>query len=119
MNAVTRIDCPLCEWHHEEPPLTEVQTDPMTLDSVFGRGVMALQNVNHRAERIERALEAHFKTHTTVEWLRKVQTLNGRLAKTLGWLQHWHQCPCGREEPLPDDICACGLTAFITDMLAP
>jgi hypothetical protein len=75
MNA-TRHRCPLCDWYHEEPIAT-VSAD--ALASVFGPGIMAQIAINRRAERIEELLHKHLKTHSLVEWVQKVSSLQWEL----------------------------------------
>lgn len=70
-----RIACPLCAWYHTVPPLV---ADTGALASVFGPGVMAQHALNEHQQRIEEALDAHLKTHTTVEWVKKVTSLKER-----------------------------------------
>lgn len=55
--------------------------DPMALAGVFGPGVFAATALASREAKIERALEDHFATHTTVEWLKKVSSLEWELSK--------------------------------------
>jgi hypothetical protein len=75
MNS-TRHHCPLCEWYHEEP-IASVSSD--ALASVFGPGIMAQVAINRCAERIEEALDKHLRTHTLVEWVKKVSSLQWEL----------------------------------------
>lgn len=75
MNA-TRHHCAICDWYHEEPIAT-VSAD--ALAGVFGPGVMAQVAINRRAGRIEEALEKHLKTHSLIEWVRKVTALQSEL----------------------------------------
>lgn len=113
-----RYTCPLCSWFHDEPELTELQSDPMALASVFGVNVMATLAANQRAERIERKLQEHFGAHKTVEWLRRVEYLRHRLTRAQRWLMHDATCPSRLHGPVPSDgpgatACNCGLYAFI------
>lgn len=72
--------CPLCEWAHEEPNIDE-RINEASLASVFGVGVMQQVAMSNRAQKIERAIEEHLATHTTVEWVRKVSELNAEIKK--------------------------------------
>lgn len=74
-DVTARINCPLCNWFHDDPRPNPESTDPMALAGVFGSGVFAAHAIADRARKIEEILSAHFKTHTTVEWLRKVTAL--------------------------------------------
>lgn len=72
-----RMNCPLCEWHYDIPPLPPVTSD--TLASVFGHGVMINIAINRQNEKTEEALNDHLKTHSLVEWVNKVCTLEREL----------------------------------------
>lgn len=69
-----QVNCPLCEWHYEVKPL-DPRIDVNTLAGVFGHGVVANIAINRQNEATEAALDAHLKTHTLVEWVRKVSSL--------------------------------------------
>lgn len=80
--------CPLCDWKHEiEPP--QVPTE--ALASVFGPGVMTAVAMSQHAQDVERALEQHFRTHATVDWLRANTALRAdrdlwyQRAVAMGW----------------------------------
>lgn len=72
--AVETVACPLCAWRHEVKPL-DPRLNASTLASVFGPGIMLQNAINQRATETERALEAHLKTHTLVEWVSEVTRL--------------------------------------------
>lgn len=74
MNIPLTYRCPLCTWTHEVKHLAP-GLDENTLAGVFGKGVMLAIARNDRAEAAERALQAHFATHSTVEWVRRVTDL--------------------------------------------
>lgn len=65
------IKCPLCEWALEQKPL-DPRLNADTLAGVFGPGIALQTALNQRAQETERALETHLKTHTLVEWVKKV-----------------------------------------------
>lgn len=67
--------CPICDWKHEaEPPKVPNEA----LASVFGAGVMAAVAMQQHAHDVERALDAHFRTHSTVEWVKASAALRWR-----------------------------------------
>lgn len=72
------LKCPLCDWQYELKPL-HPDVGPDTLASVFGPGIMLQTALNQRTQDTERALEEHFKKHTTAEWLQKVSSLQWEL----------------------------------------
>ena len=76
-------ECPICDWKHEaEPP----KVPPEALASVFGPGVMSMVAMQQHAQDIERALDAHFRTHSTLDWVRatvRLRDKNAALAKEL------------------------------------
>lgn len=55
LGGSTRYDCPVCDWHY-------------------------MLDVAVPVEFLEGVLERHVRTHHTLEWLRTIQTLNGRLS---------------------------------------
>lgn len=69
--------CPLCEWAHEDKSDDECMNE--TIPSAFGIRVLPKVAMNNRAMRIERALEEHLATHTTVEWVRQISRLQEAL----------------------------------------
>lgn len=64
--------CPLCDWTHTEPHRF---VDPNALAGVFGYGVMTMVAENEKRERTEQALKQHLGSHTTVQWVTKVNAL--------------------------------------------
>lgn len=85
----TVISCPLCEWLYEVPRLNPVATHPSTLASVFGPGTFAVHAINSHNERVERALEEHFKVHTTAQWLAKVTQLQRQVDQLNERMRAW------------------------------
>lgn len=75
----TVINCPLCEWTYSVPPL-DPRITPQTLAGVFGLGIFSQHAMNEHARRIEEVLAAHFATHTAIDWLTKVASLQLELA---------------------------------------
>lgn len=73
-----RINCPLCEWHYEPPPVT---ASVNSLASVFGPGVMQAVAITQRMSETERRLQEHLSKHTLVEWVTKVARLQAELDK--------------------------------------
>ena len=70
---ITRIDCPLCDWHMDaEPPDVGIYT----LGDVFGFGVMQAIAHSDFLQETERELREHLNSHPLVEWVRKVAELN-------------------------------------------
>jgi hypothetical protein len=61
-----------CDWDYVEPP---VDVWDSTLASVFGNGVVRVAALTARAQTIERELEKHMATHTTVEFLTTIREL--------------------------------------------
>jgi hypothetical protein len=61
-----------CDWDYVLPPLEVLES---TLASVFGNGVMRVAALTARAQTIERELEKHMATHTTVEFLTTIREL--------------------------------------------
>ncbi len=71
-------ECPICDWKHEaERP----QVPAGALASVFGPGVMSAVAMQQHAWDIERALDAHFRTHSTVDWVKATVALRARVAE--------------------------------------
>lgn len=69
-------ECPICDWKHEaERP----QVPAGALASVFGPGVMSAVAMQQHAQDIERALDAHFRTHSTVDWVRATARLRATI----------------------------------------
>lgn len=78
MLGVERYDCPLCDWCHlEKIPAVS----PDALASVFGVGTMQCVAAQQKNWRVEKALEDHFRTHTTTQWLAKVTALQSELRR--------------------------------------
>lgn len=75
--------CPVdgCSWAHVEPEADPATRDPNLLASVFGPGVMASAAAVQRAERIERVLETHLRSHTVQEWVGTVSRLQMELER--------------------------------------
>ncbi|MGH2509068.1 MAG: hypothetical protein ACRDHZ_16945 [Ktedonobacteraceae bacterium] len=73
---IERYNCPLCDWHHDEK---RMPIHPNALASVFGAGMMQTVGVQQKTWRVEQALKDHFATHTTVQWLDKVTSLQHEL----------------------------------------
>lgn len=73
-----RIDCPLCDWHYEQPPLDPRLSDE-TLAGVFGPGIMLRAAINDQARTTETALRAHLSSHKLEEWVGKVTSLQTEL----------------------------------------
>lgn len=92
MIPTATISCPLCAWVYELPPIDpRISSD--TLAGVFGPGIMAQVSINTRMQDTERALEAHLKTHSLVEWVSKVtglqrenETMRAALIKAEAWV---------------------------------
>lgn len=72
--SVAQIDCPLCDWHYEVPAL-DPRLGADTLASVFGSGIMLQHAIDSWARKIEELLDKHLKTHSLLEWVRKVSDL--------------------------------------------
>lgn len=71
-------ECPICDWKHEaERP----QVPAGAPASVFGPGVMSAVAMQQHAWDIERALDAHFRTHSTVDWVKATVALRARVAE--------------------------------------
>jgi len=69
---ITRIGCPLCDWHLDaEPP----DVSPYALADVFGIGVMAAIARDKHLQDVERELRGHLGSHELAEWVRKVAEL--------------------------------------------
>lgn len=68
--------CPVdgCGWTHIVPPL-DPRINGNTLAGAFGPGVMAQVAANQRAEKIERALRDHLKSHDVLDYVRTIQRL--------------------------------------------
>lgn len=66
-----------CDWAHLEPHLN---VDPGALANVFGPGIFAAVAHAQQAQRIEDALDAHYRTHTVVDFLRTMASLRHELA---------------------------------------
>lgn len=111
-----RINCPLCDWFHDDPGPNPESIDPMALAGVFGPGVFAAHALADHARKIEEILAAHFKTHTTVEWLTKVTALRDQLQRAVQWIQHGVRCASRNHSEYP---CDCGLEAFLVEPDAP
>lgn len=58
----------------------------MALASVFGPGVFAAHAIASQTRDTEEALEKHFATHSTVQWLAKVTKLQTALSK-IQWVK--------------------------------
>lgn len=71
MTPIQVISCPLCTWTYQVKPLDE-RLNANTLAGIFGPGVMLNVAINRQTDETERALSEHFKTHTVVEWVKKV-----------------------------------------------
>jgi len=69
-----RYQCPLCNWAHDEPVEPMRLFTPWYLSPIFGHGILHGNAAADRMNRVERALEKHLGTHTTIEWLKALQT---------------------------------------------
>ena len=87
----TRIKCPLCEWIYDIKPVSLQAADPMALASVFGPGVFSAHAFASQARDTEEALEKHFATHKTVEWVTKVSRLESALKRFIDAANSWHE----------------------------
>ena len=76
----TRHNCPLCSWYHVEPEV-EAAIDENTLAGAYGIGFISEGALAERAQRVERALEAHFASHGALDWIRKYNELERRAAE--------------------------------------
>lgn len=76
----TVISCPLCAWSYEVPPL-DPRITPQTLAGIFGPSIFSTHAINTQAQKTEEVLAAHFATHTVVEWLGKVTSLQRQIER--------------------------------------
>lgn len=72
------INCPLCEWHYDVPPL-DSRIGPDTLAGVFGPGIMFQHALNSQTQKTEEELRRHLATHKLEEWVARVTQLQREL----------------------------------------
>ena len=82
----TLILCPVldCDWSLDATP---PEIDPRALASVFGIGVMVATSAHQHANRVERDLDVHMRTHTTVQFLRTISRLTQERDEALAALE--------------------------------
>lgn len=90
------MKCPLCKWVFDQKPL-DPRISADTLASVFGRGIMLQTALNKQADETERALADHFKTHTVVEWVKKVTDQQQQIVGLQARLEQYEPIPGSRE----------------------
>lgn len=80
LDSATVYRCPVddCGWVHVEPPI-DPRISGATLAGVFGPNIMLAHAQNSRAEKIERVLQDHLRTHTVAEWVATVTRLQAEL----------------------------------------
>lgn len=78
----TVITCPVldCDWTHDVPEPDPRSRKQATLADVFGPGVYAAAAVTQEAWALERVLDAHFRTHSTADYVRTMANQRTELA---------------------------------------
>jgi hypothetical protein len=80
----TVLTCPLdgCDWGHYERKVT---VPSGALAEVFGCGVIAANAEHQHRQRVEDALQRHFASHKTEDYLRTITRLKRELEVTTEW----------------------------------
>jgi hypothetical protein len=89
----TVIACPVldCGWTTDASGPSPESVQRETLADVFGPGVYAAVAVTQNAWRLERVLDAHFRSHSTAEYVRTMAAQAQRIADEVGRLQEAEQ----------------------------
>lgn len=98
--------CPVDGCPHEFD-LTIKPVPVTALADVFGLGVLAAAHQHHGLVEHERELDRHFRTHTTIEFVRSLVKANQRLAASESTCEVLHEKAeklARRLSPLPGDF---------------
>lgn len=76
-DSVTRLLCPLCDWHHDLrqglPDLTGITGS--SFDDMIRASIVRQNGM------VESILQAHLETHSMLEWVKEASRLRSELDK--------------------------------------